>query len=171
MNLEQWLRARREGRLAVMPLGMGVAMASCGASDGDLLCRVEGQSGSGFDEICSCSCGDGNGDGYEYGFGYGYDDGNFNHDEVDEDSDGSSGNGNAFGNGNGFGETYSYDIGNGRGDGDFVRCWKSGDGFSAWCPEEVTGRVEPGSRRVVLGNYESEESQLSIIQRFPEANL
>lgn len=30
MNLEQWLRARREGILAAMPLGMNVAMGACG---------------------------------------------------------------------------------------------------------------------------------------------
>lgn len=29
MNIDQWLQLRREGRLAVMPLGMSVAMAAC----------------------------------------------------------------------------------------------------------------------------------------------
>lgn len=73
MNLERWLQLRREGRLSAMPLGMRVAMASCGDtavpfdmfSDGFRALNGDGD-GNGFIAV----------DGVGYGYGYGDEIGN-----------------------------------------------------------------------------------------------
>lgn len=57
MNLKHWLQLRREGQIAPMPLGVHVAMASCGSSHLNFITHY----------IHAQSYGNGNGIGDEYG--------------------------------------------------------------------------------------------------------
>ena len=70
MNINQWLLARREGRLSALPLGMEVSMASfCDVS------TVSYRNGSGYGNTYGYGHGYGNGEGYRYGEGEGHGDG------------------------------------------------------------------------------------------------
>ena len=86
MNIQQWLLARREGRLSALPLGMSVAMTS--SCDVFSVARVHG-----------------NDDGDDFG---NRDHENMSMYELRNKNGNGSGDGNAIENGNGYGDGFGH---------------------------------------------------------------